>query len=296
MKNLIYIKFLYLWVIFSTLQAQELPFFPFHNGISDSTYKTAKEQVKLLLDNNYSGTELNGLDSFFKLYPELQKHELKVYTIYFKVDLDDLTQPYDPRFEEVLAELKGSETMFWLHVHSKKYKSSSVENDVIAVPILQEMADLAQRYGIKLMLYPHRWFWVESPDDGIRVAQKVNRRNFGITFNLCHYLSLEFEKGRAPWQRMSELAKTSMPYLFAISLNGADSKPADSKNIWASFIQPLGDGSFDTFRFLKTFTDLGFNGPVGLQCYNIKQEKAKHLKQSKATWDNYMKQLNIDEE
>ena len=289
-----YIFLLFLTWAFSSLKAQELPFFPFHNGISDSTYKTAEEQVQLLLDNDYSGTEINGLDSFFKLYPELQKHGLKVYTIYFKVDLDNPVQPYDPRFEQVLAELKGSETMFWLHVQSKKYPSSSVENDPIAVPILQEMADMAQRYGIKLMLYPHRFFWVESPDDAIRVAQKVNRRNFGMTFNLCHYLSLEHEQNRDPWEKLSELAEKSMPYLFAISLNGADAQPTDPDNIWASFIQPLGDGKFDTFRFLKTFTDMGFSGPVGLQCYNIKEDKAKHLKQSKETWEGFMEKLGED--
>jgi len=281
----------FLLMVFTTCfaQAQEtLPFFPFNNGIADDTYNTPEKQVKLLLDNGYKGTEINGLDSFYELYPELQKHGLKIRTIYFKVDLDKPSQPYDPRFEEVLSQLQGSETMFWLHVQSKNHASSSPEADPVAIPILQRMADLAQRYGIKLMLYPHRWFWVETADDAIRVAEQVNRRNLGMAFNLCHYLSFEEEKGRGAWDRLPQLAEASMPYLFAISLNGADFPAVDAKKPWNSYILPLGDGNFDTYRFLKTFTDLGFEGPVGLQCYNILTDKAEHLRQSMDTWQKFM--------
>ena len=269
----------------------DIDLFPFQNGVSDSHYNTPQKQVQLLLDNDYPGMEKEKLEGFDELYEALKNHNLNLYTIYFKVDLDKPHQPYDPMFEQVLSKLQGSETMFWLHVQSKDFPPSSAEYDRIAVPILQEMADLANRYGIRLMLYPHRWYWVESPEDAIRVAQKVNRRNFGMTFNLCHYLSLEDQNGRDPWERLPALAKASRPYLFAISLNGADASAGNVKKVWTKFIQPLGQGDFDTFRFLKLFVDLGFDGPVGLQCYNIKADKAVHLKQSMQVWKTYLERL-----
>ena len=85
-----------------------------------------------------------------------------------------------------------------------------------------------------------------------------------------------------------------MPYLFAISLNGADIPTEDiiqSKNIWEHFIQPLGDGNYNTYEYLDAFISRGFKGPVGLQCYNIKEEKPVHLKRSVATWRDYQKKI-----
>jgi len=281
-----------LFLFTSTLHAQTLdnPFFVFHNGLEDETYNTIDKQMQLLLDNGYSGMEKMRLDRFSEYLEEANKRDLKLYTIYFNVDLDKPEEPYDVRFEEVLKMLEGSNTMFWIYVTSKKYKPSSIENDAIAVPIFQEMADIAQEYGIKLMLYPHMYFWVESPYDALRVAKKVNRRNFGMAFNLCHYLAYKQKMGGDPEADLPEIAEESIPYLFAISLNGADkTAPEGSDNIWASYIQPLGDGSYDTYGFLKTFLDLGFEGPVGLQTYNIKQDKAVHLEQSMETWKSYQK-------
>ncbi len=86
-------------------------------------------------------------------------------------------------------------------------------------------------------------------------------------------------------------AAKAKPYLFAVSVNGADFPPpsADRSTIWNTLIQPLGEGKYDTYFFLKTFWDMGFQGPVGLQCYNIKQPKPVHLQKSLQTWQAYKK-------
>ena len=85
-----------------------------------------------------------------------------------------------------------------------------------------------------------------------------------------------------------------MPYLFAVSINGAD-RPSNEimqkEYVWDHFIKPLGDGDFDTFNYLKTFMDQGFEGPVGLQCYGINQDKKIHLQQSLNVWQSYLKKL-----
>jgi sugar phosphate isomerase/epimerase len=272
--------------------AQQLdnPFFVFNNGVKDEQYDTPEKQMKLLADNGYDGMEKNGLDHFEEVYQALQAHELDLYTIYVNVNLDNPEQAYDPRLEEVLRMTAGSGAMPWLYVTSQQYPPSSSEYDSLAVPILQEIADMAQRYDTRVMLYPHMWFWVESVEDALRVAQKVNRRNFGLTFNLCHYLAHRNRAGIDPWAGLDTLARNTMPYLFALSLNGADARDPDQQDIWDSFIQPLGSGDFDTYRFLKTFKELGFEGPVGLQCYNIQQDKAHHLRQSMQSWKAYREQ------
>ena len=47
-------------------------------------------------------------------------------------------------------------------------------------------------------------------------SKKVDRKNVGVGFNLCHFLNLNDEKKME--QRLSE----AMPYLFSVSINGAD--------------------------------------------------------------------------
>lgn len=199
--------------------------------MKDSVYNTPEEQMQLLLGNGYPGMEKQGLDNFDEVYRALQENDMKLYTIYINIDLAKPEQPYDPRMEEVLQRIADTETMPWFYVTSQRYLPSSSEYDSLAVPILQRVADLAQQYNGRVMLYPHRNFWFEKVDDAICVAQKVYRRNLRMTFNLCHYLTSCYEQRTAPMQQLPELVKAAQPYLFAISLNGADTIPKDSDDI-----------------------------------------------------------------
>lgn len=268
------------------------PFFVFNNGISDTAaYKTPESQVALAASMGFDGVEKNRLNNFPEFYQALRANHLKLYMMYVEVNLDDTKTPFDPRLEETFRAIQGTQAMPWLFITSKKYKSSSLENDSIAVPIVQKIADMAGRYGLKVTLYPHVWFWLETVEHGISLAKKTNRSNVGITFNLAHYLATQYNAGQNPVANFPAWAAKAKPYLFAVSVNGADFPPpsADRSTIWNTLIQPLGEGSYNTYGFLKTFWDMGFQGPVGLQCYAIKQEKTVHLKKSVQTWQAYKK-------
>jgi sugar phosphate isomerase/epimerase len=262
----------------------DIPFFVFNSGVKDSVYNTPDKQAGLLKELGYDGMELNGIEGLAATLDALDKHGLELYTVYINVNLDDRVNPFDPKLPEVFRMLEGRKTMPWFYITSKNFKPSSSENDAIAVPILQQIADMAQLSGVKVMLYPHVNFWVDNVDDAVRVASKVNRRNLGITFNLCHFLADQGTRSQATFNATVERA---MPYLFAISLNGADMPSEEimrSKNIWQYLIQPLGDGSYDTYAYLEAFLKRGFRGPVGLQTYNIPGPREEHLKRSMSAW------------
>jgi sugar phosphate isomerase/epimerase len=275
----------------SAQEIQRYPLFVFNNGVADEKLNTPEKQVQLLKSLGFAGMEKKGLDGFAETLEALDRHGLKLYTMYINIDLDNKEQPYDKRLKEAFQMLKGRETMPWFYITSKQYKPSTSEYDVIAVPILQEIADMADEYGIKVMIYPHVNFWVHNVEDALRVAAKVNRRNAGITFNLCHFLA---DKGTKADKAFLPLVEKAMPYLFAISLNGAD-KPTpeimQSSNLWQYFIQPLGQGNYDTYQYLNAFIERGFDGPVGLQCYNIREEKPVHLRKSRAAWESYQRKI-----
>ena len=69
------------------------------------------------------------------------------------------------------------------------------------------------------------------------MADKVDRPNVGVMFNLCHWLRVSKDRDYKP------LLAEAMPRLWAVSINGADE--FDEQPGWAHYIQPLGRGSFD---------------------------------------------------
>jgi sugar phosphate isomerase/epimerase len=67
-----------------------------------------------------------------------------------------------------------------------------------------------------------------------------------------------------------------------VSINGADT--FDPQPGWDKYIQPLGQGNFDIARFLATLDELGYRGPIGLQCYGIGGDAREHLARSMEAW------------
>ena len=148
--------------------------------------------------------------------------------------------------------------------------------DPRAVKILREMSDLASDSGSQLLLYPHISCWVERIEDAVRVADKVDRPNVGVMFNLCHWLRVD------PRRNYKPLLQQAMPRLWAVSINGADA--FDPQPGWAHYLQPLDRGSFDVGGLLRTLKELGYQGPIGLQCFGIGGDAREHLARSMAAW------------
>jgi sugar phosphate isomerase/epimerase len=122
---------------------------------------------------------------------------------------------------------------------------------------------------------------VERIEDAVRVAGKVDRPNVGVMFNLCHWLRVDKQRDYKP------LLQQALPRLWAVSINGADL--FDDKPGWEHYIQPLDNGSFDLAGLLKTLKDLGYKGPIGLQCYGIGGDARQHLARSMAAWQRLSK-------
>ena len=139
------------------------------------------------------------------------------------------------------------------------------------------MADLARESGSQLLLYPHTNDWIERIEDAVRIAEKVDRPNVGAMFNLCHWLRVC--KDRDYRTRLQQ----AMPRLWAVSINGADERDDQPKG-WSKYIQPLDSGTFDMAAFLKTLRDLGYKGPIGLQCFGLGGDAREHLARSMAAW------------
>ena len=250
-------------------------FFPFCIDWHDAKKRTFEEQAQMLKELGYPGVGHIWLDKVEERLATLDAAGLRLFQITIAVNVAPGQAPYDvARFKEVLAAIKGRGVQFCVILKGVKPDDLSVEPE--AVKLLREMSDLAKDSGAQLLIYPHQKDWVERIEAAVRVADQVDRPNVGVMFNLCHWLRVDASRDYRP------LLRKALPRLWAVSINGADE--FDSEPGWKHYIQPLDQGSFDIGKFLQTLRDIGYRGPVGLQCYGIGGDVREHLAGSMSKW------------
>lgn len=144
------------------------------------------------------------------------------------------------------------------------------------------MAGQAAEYGVSLVIYPHRGNWAETVDDGLRVAGKVDQKNVGTMFNLCHWAAVDHETDLEP------LFKRAADRLFCVTINGCD-PPAKVKAGEGTWITSLDEGQYDAKGIVQLLQKVGYRGPIGLQCYGIGGDARAHLERSMQTWRSWFK-------
>ena len=263
-------------------RAKTNAFFAFCIDTHDAKKRNLEQQAALLKELGYDGVGHLWLNDIPERLKTLDAASLKLFQITMTVDITPGKQAYDPKFKEVMPLLKGRGVQFVLLMNG--LKPSDPAGDARAVEIVREMASLASDSGAQILLYPHSYNWMERIEDAVRVADKVDRPNVGVMFNLCHWLRVTKERNYKP------LLASAMPRLWAVSISGADE--FDDKPGWAHYIQPLGRGSFDMLAFLKTLRQLGYTGPIGLQCYGIPGDVRDNLSESMKVWRSYAAKMN----
>jgi sugar phosphate isomerase/epimerase len=266
----------------SRAEAFANPFFAFCMDTHDGKHRTLQEQAELLKELGYAGAGHLWLDNVRERLATLDAAGLKLVQIYLRVNVAPNSEPYDPRLKETLPILQGRDVMLALLMSG--LPPSDTAGDLRAVAVVREIADLAGKSNLRVVLYPHSGDWLERVEDALRVARKVDRPNVGVMFNLCHWLKVDDEKNMRP------LLAAAMPCLFAVSINGAD-HAAEIHAGTGNWIQPLDTGSFDVCALLETLRELGYKGPIGLQCWGIGGDARDHLARSMAAWRKLVDRL-----
>ncbi len=211
----------------------------------------------------------------------LDKAGIKMPELYWNLDIDSSgNMSYKEGLKEAIMDSQDRDLLVTLIIRADTYQENQAEGDPFVVKAIQDLADFAAPYGVRIAAYPHVDVYCETTGHSLRLAKMADRDNVGAVFNLCHLLKAEGAQG---WeQKLSE----ALPFLYMISICGADA--GDTKEMgWDRLIQPLGEGSFDTYKVVKFAKDNGFEGPFGLQCYNIKQDAEVAMNTSIETWHDY---------
>jgi sugar phosphate isomerase/epimerase len=250
----------------------ENPFFAMDTGLRDDPSRTPAQQARLLREVGFAGVGWSAA-KIPEMLAACDAEGLKMFNVYIGVEAGPTNRTAPAHVMQAIQQLKGRDTALWLYVQNKGCKPSDPAGDADAVALLRDVADRAAAAGLKVSLYPHTFFWMERVQDAVRLAQKADRPNVGVTFNLCHCLKVGDEA------RIGELLELAKPHLTFVTLNGAD-----REGDWSRLIQPLGQGAFDVGSVLRRLDELGYAGPVGLQHYGIKGDARERLGQSMAAW------------
>ncbi|MCF6332462.1 MAG: sugar phosphate isomerase/epimerase [Draconibacterium sp.] len=259
-------------------------FYAFNNAVRlPNTPVGMDAQAVLIKKIGFDGLSGHTNDDYFARRKSLDKVGLEMPEIYWGMTLTDEGEiEYKEGIKEIIKDSKDRDLLVALFLIAEKYKDNKTEGDKIVAREIKELADFAAPFKVKIAIYPHANNFCETSAHSVKLAKLINRKNVGVIFNTCHLLKVEGEKG---WQ--SKVLK-ALPFLYMVSINGADS--GDTKNMgWDQLIQPLGEGSFDTYKLVKFLKDNGYKGKFGLQCYNIKQDCEAVLTKSMKTWGEYQK-------
>ena len=252
-------------------KSEAWPVYAFQNGVH---FKSAEERVKVLKELGYDGIgsarvrDALPLPQRLKLYDEAG---LKLFSFYVGGRLGPKGHSYGKEIIQAIKELNGRDTILELFVQGNK-KSNTDEQ---AVAFVREIADQAKESGLRIVLYPHAGFYVDTLGDAVRVARKCERDNVGVMFNLCHYLKVE------PKTDLKAALTEAKPLLWQVSTNGAQK----SGNSWGQLIQTLDRGDYDQKALFQMLRELGFKGNVGFQCYAIRGDSRENLKRSIGAWN-----------
>jgi len=260
------------------------PFFALCMDTHDAKKRTLAQQAEMLKELGYDGAGHLWLKNVPERLKTLDAAGLKLFHIYMRVNVKPGNKrPYDPKLEEVVKLLKGRKTALVLLVGG--LKPSDTKGDPRAVELVTQIADLAAKSSLDVILYPHTGDWLQNVSDAVRIAKKVDRPNVGVMFNLCHWLKAERGKD------LEKTLKAAAPYLKGVSIHGADTAAEilAGKGKW---IQPLDSGSFDVGGLLKMLKKMGYTGPIGLQCYGLRGDASDHLKRSMSAWRKFRKRLD----
>ncbi len=257
-------------------------FFAFCMDTHDAKKRSLAEQAQLLRELGYDGAGHLWLEGLDERVRTLEAAGIKLVQVYLRASLDPAQPKYDESLKDALPLIGKHGASIALLVTGGKPSDRSL--DARAVAIAQEIADLAAPHGVAVALYPHKGDWLERVEDAIRVAQLAGRRNLGVMFNLCHWLATDDDAN------LKAVLEKAAPHLFAVSIHGAD-RSAEIRAGTGRWIQPLGQGSFDVRALLEILSEIGYRGPVGLQCYGLEGDAREHLSRSAVAWRKLVKSL-----
>lgn len=259
---------LFLLSVLALATAAEPLFFAFDNGVGRGEL-TPVQQATMLKELGYGGIGYTGTTQLAERQRAFADAGLVITSLYVACKIGS-PPTCDAGLLESLPLLKERGIALWLTVHGQG-------DDDAAAAAVRLVAEPAAQHGVPVVLYPHFGFRVATAEQALPIVEKLALPNVGLTLNLCH----ELRAGNGP--RLPQIIRATAKQLRLVSINGAEPSGSD----WGTLIKPLGEGRFDVLALLRELHAVGYDGPVGLQCFAVPGDQRTNLQKSLATWRQY---------
>ena len=283
-KRIFSIGFFLLFIVFgafavnkSTKNKTPFALFPFDSGVGRGIW-TPEQQAGTLQEFGYSGIGYNytNLEELKKRIAAFDVAGLKIYSLYIGSNVGNIN-PLPAEIEDVMKLIQNRGIVIWLNMYGPKdAKKGSLDKE--AVEIINKVSKMSRKYKVQVALYGHKNLYIETAEDGQRLLEKAKVKNVKNSFNLCHELMYGNEN------RLKEIITKCAKDLILVSINGADVKNKQ-------YIQRLDQGDFDMAGLIKTLKDVGYKGPVGLQCFNVPGDQKENLRINMVKWNEIISNL-----
>ncbi len=266
----------------SPLCLAEWKFFAMDTGTRDEQTRSYEQQAALVKELGFSGIGYTGATRLPEMFTAVDKHGITFAPLYNGIEVRSNGVTHNSSLKKAITEAKGREAIIWLYVGGRR-PADPTTTDAPVVAKIQELADHADKSGVRLALYPHAGAYADRVQDCVRLVKAADRANLGVTFNLCHFLKVD-GKGLNP------LLDEAAPHLFVVTINGADI----GGSAWNTLIQPLDTGTYDVLPLLQKLKAIGWKGPIGLQHYGIRGSARENLGRSMKGWKKLLERLDAE--
>ncbi len=275
----------------SSAQQRQAPWNPklyaFDMEASDAKSRSLAEEAGMLRELGFdgvayllwidqAGSKLRTLgDNLDQHLRTLDEAGLPLLGVGASVNVNPNERPYDSRLVDAIRKLQGRPVTIGVMLGGlAPGDERGVEP---AVKALRQLGDQAAKANLRIAVYHHVGSWAQSFDDALRVVKEADHDCVGVYFNACHWLAADADK-----DYRSRL-RASANKIFAVTINGAK---VGSTTI-PELVQPLDQGDFDNRKLLSTLRQIGYRGPIGLQCFGIPGDAREHLQRSMNVWKTW---------
>ncbi len=260
--------FVFLLFVCCSLRA-EREFFAFDNGVT--SIKSVEEQADLLKKLGYDGICTRPANCTDELLGAFDRHGVAITASYVVLKIGAENDGVPESIISHFRKLKGRKTIIWLSLNNREATMEA------AVELTRSVCDRAAECDLDVVLYPHVGCFTERIPTCMQILKLAERKNLGLSFTLCHFLALN------PHQDLENMLKRMGSELKVVLINGANELTVPKAD-WKELIQPLGQGTLDIGRVIRSLNEIGYDGPVGLQCYKVPGPPQDHLKMSMDAW------------
>lgn len=200
---------------------------------------------------------------------------LRVGAVCVRAKTDGESVSFNVPIDWMFDRLRNTDAVVMLVI--KVAEGAKVTDQRVAEQLLP-LAKQAEKAGVTIAIYPHFGDWLSTFEHAARIADAVDHPSLGVCFNLSHYLKQNDARD------LPSKLRAAKDRIMLVTIHGSAVGNTQSMG-WDKLIQQIDQGEFDLKELLDLIcVELKFDGPIFVQCYNLKAPTRTILQDTFDCW------------